>query len=364
MRNKVSFLLILTLFIVGLSPLFACYVLIDDILLSQQKFYLSQDLSQALVAHEENLKRLSKIEPESKDLYRLQFEKVQNLKLLFGEDEYFSEAIRSTTIKYFFIIFGLALTVSLISGIVLSFKVNQIYIKSFDELVKEREKSRYLSEMAKWQDVAKKLAHEIRRPLQPMRIWLSQLKKGSTVDTAMVKEAATAIDQEVLFLSEMVSGFSDFAQIPKPKLETVELADFIQSFVAQYGDVWATVKFKFQKLIDARVALDPKIFRTLFTNLVENAVEANPDSKIDIDFNLRADDELAYIEIFNSGVTLNEIDREKIFDIYYSTKTNAKNMGLGLAIVKTIVLEHGGDIKCVAADGGVKFEIQLPLVKG
>lgn len=364
MRNKVLRLLSLSLVILGLLPVFANYFLIGDILESQQQIYRSHELSGALLSYESLLKKASKLDPENEKNYRTQFQKVQDLNLLYGEDAYFREAIRSGILKYFFIIFGVVLAIALFSGFILSFKVNQIYIKSFDELVKEKEKSRYLKEMAKWQDVAKKLAHEIRRPLQPMRIWLSQLKKVSSVDTAMVKEAAMAIDQEVLFLSEMVSGFSDFAQIPKPKLEMVRLADFIQSFVAQYGDVWASVKFEFQKLIDARVALDPKIFRTLFTNIVENAVEANLDTEIDVHFSLRADDEFAYIEIFNSGVILNEIEREKIFDIYYTTKTNAKNMGLGLAIVKTIVLEHGGDIKCVAADGGVKFEIQLPLVKG
>lgn len=357
-------LLLFALLISSSIMLVVNYVLINDVLVTHQKIYKTSDISNVLDEFTASLKNQSKLDPKNDAKYHGQFKQAQDLKLIYGDDLYFTNAVRSAILKYFFILFGMTLLGVFVGGAVLSFIIHRIYVRSFDELNREREKSRYLSEMAKWQDIAKKLAHEIRRPLQPMRIWLSQLKKVSSVDTTMVKEAATAIDQEVLFLSEMVSGFSDFAQIPKPKLETVELADFIQSFVAQYGDVWATVKFKFQKLIDARVALDPKIFRTLFTNLVENAVEANPDTKTDVHFSLHVDDEFAYIEIFNSGVTLNEIEREKIFDIYYSTKTNAKNMGLGLAIVKTIVLEHGGDIKCVAADGGVKFEIQLPLVKG
>ncbi len=365
MRNKVSFLLILTLSITGLLPLLASYFVMDDILSSQQRIYLNQNISQTLTSFENNLKKLSKLDPQSKDSYRLEFEKVQNLKLLYGDDTYFGETIHATAFKYFFIIFGLALVIALFSGVVLSFKVNQIYVASYRELAQEKEKSSYLSEMAKWQDVAKKLAHEIRRPLQPMRIWLSQLQKASVSDQKMIKEAAAAIDQEVLFLSEMVTGFSEFAQIPKPNLETVELDGFIRSFLSQYSNIWPQIKFSYENRVgNLSVMLDQKIFRTLFANIIENAAEANLNRAIDMQLAIRTENEMAIIDIFNSGKTLSESDREKIFDIYYSTKLDAKNMGLGLAIVKTIVLEHGGDIKCIPVRDGVKFEIQLPLEKG
>lgn len=364
MRNRVLVILISSLLISSLIMLVANYVLITDIFTTHQGIYKTSDISNVLKDFETSLKNQSKLDPQNEIYYHDQFKHVQALKLVYGDDLYFERAVQNAILKYFFILFGLTLFGVFVGGAWLSFIIHRIYVRSFDELVKEKEKSRYLGEMAKWQEIAKKLAHEIRRPLQPMRIWLSQLKSVSSADAAIVKEAATAIDQEVLFLSEMVTGFSDFAQIPKPRLETVDLADFIQSFVAQYGDVWPGVKFEFQKPTNVHVALDPKIFRTLLTNMVENAVEANPDSGIDVRFGLRSDDDSAYIHIFNSGVSLDEIEREKIFDIYYSTKTNAKNRGLGLSIVKTIVLEHGGDINCVCIDGGVKFEIQLPLVKG
>lgn len=362
MKNKVFILLLAALVIVGVLPLIANSVLIDDVLLSQQNIYRNQELSKTLESYEANLKKLSKQDPSNQGVYRQQFHKIQDLKLIYGDDPYFSETIRATTSKYFFIIFGVALALALIIGSFLSLKVNSLYIQSFDALTKEKEKSRYLNDIAKWQEVAQMLAHEIRRPLQPIRTWISQLRRS--VPGELVDEASHAIDQEVLFLSEMVSEFSEFANVPKPKLEIQDGGEFIGSFVVQYKDIWPEVCLSFSMKTKVAVAIDPKIFRTLFTNLVENAVEANPGKEIDVKFTLSSLGDTACISVFNSGVTLSLDERERVFDLYFSTKTAKKNKGLGLAIVKTIVLEHGGDIKCVKASGGVQFEIQLPLAKG
>ncbi|MBL7557705.1 MAG: HAMP domain-containing histidine kinase [Bdellovibrionaceae bacterium] len=364
MRNKVFFLLVVTLLVVGILPVISNYFLLNDILATQEKIYINADLSKSLLEYEASLKKLSKFDPESEVDYKKKFEDIQGLKLLYGEDTYFSEAVRSSTIKYFFILFGAGIVFSLVAGAALSIKVNRIYLNSFDGLVKEKERSLFLNEIAKWQEVAQKIAHEIRRPIQPIRIWLSQLKKQSNVNSASVSEAICSIEEEILFLSNMVNEFSDFANVPKPKMEIVEFSDFMQNFVSQYQHIWENTYFKVEKSESKLfVMMDVKLFRTLLTNLVENAVEANLNQPVNFTFSLSKVENRLIFNIFNSGVELDKMQRERVFEIYYSTKTSQKNRGLGLAIVKTVVLEHDGDIQCVESIGGAKFEIQLPLQK-
>ncbi len=356
--------MVVTLLIIGIFPLISNYFLLNDILETQEKIYLNDNLKRSLLAFETSLKKLSKFDPENEKEYKSKFEDLQSLKLLYGEDTYFSEAVRATSIKYFFLMFGIIIFISLFAGTALSFKVNQMYLKSLDELMKAKEKSLFLNEIAKWKEVAQKIAHEMRRPIQPIRIWVSQLKKESTVSAVEVKEAATAIEEEILFLSNMVNEFSDFASVPKPKLEKVDFGQFIKKFVVQYRDVWTEAKFNFVNInAEFPVLLDEKLFRTLLANLVENAIEANFDKKVDFTLDLHLSEDQLQLSIFNTGVELSASQRQRIFDIYYSTKNTKKNKGLGLTIVKTIVLEHNGDIQCLEATGGVKFQMRLPLIK-
>lgn len=364
MRNKVLILLVVTLLIIGIFPLISNYFLLNDILETQEKIYLNADLNRSLLDYEASLKKLSKFDPVNEKEYRNKFQDLQNLKLLYGEDTYFSKAVRSTSIKYFFLLFGIIIFISFFTGTALSFKVNKMYVKSLDELIKAKEKSLFLNEIAKWKEVAQKIAHEMRRPIQPIRIWVSQLKKQSSANTIEVKEAAIAIEEEILFLSNMVNEFSDFASVPKPKLEKVDFGQFMKNFVVQYKDIWTEAKFNFVKTAgEFPVLLDAKLFRTLLANLVENAIDANLNKEVDFTLDLHLSEDQLQFSIFNTGVELSAPERERIFDMYYSTKNTHTNKGLGLTIVKTIVLEHNGEIQCLEAIGGVKFQIRLPLFK-
>lgn len=362
MKNKISFLLILTFMCLGILPLLGNYFLLEDILLSQQQIYRSNDLNESFKLLDSSLKKLALKDPSHEVEYRAQFQKVQDLKLVYGEDPYFSEALRASVMKYYFILFGLIVCLSFLFGIGISLRVNILYLRLFGELNSEKEKSRFLNEMAKWQEVAQRLAHEIRRPLQPLRIWASQLKKVKPNDESTIREASASIEEEVAFLSGMVNEFSEFASLPKPIMQNAGFGEFIRSFVSQYREIWSETKLELTDNSNgAMVLIDQKLFRPVLTNLIENAIEANPNEKIEIYFKLMiGEKETIVLEIRNTGRSLSEAERIQLFDIHFTTKSNRANRGLGLPIVKTIILEHGGDIDCLEVNSGVCFRIAMP----
>lgn len=355
-------------------PSLATYFMVQETFITQNKIYKSRNLSRMFDDTEILLKKASQLDPQNEPTYRQQFSEIQNLKLIYGDDTFFSEKLGQTILKFFAIGMGVVVGIALLFGFSLSVVINQIYLKSFLSLEKEKEKSRFLNEMAKWQEIAKLMTHEIRRPLQPIRIWMSNLNSTTVTSTMseeglqQLSEATIAIESEIKSLSSLVEEFSQFTSLPKPEIEVLDLQDFIKSFIRQYGSIWPTIQFKYSDLppdseSNATVAIDSKIFRNILTNLVENAFEANNDHPIVVDFQISHLDQLIVLDIFNSGKTLTQNQQERIFDLHFTTKSNLKNQGLGLSFVKSMILEHNGDIVCCDESNGVRFKVYLPLEK-
>lgn len=210
------------------------------------------------------------------------------------------------------------------------------------------------------------MVHEIKRPLQPITTWVSNLKssypQSDTQDFhPLLLVVSLAIEDEVQSLRALMDEFSNFAHLPKPHLRSTELNDFFKNFINQYSSIWPQISFSNSiQPINLSCRLDPSLFRQVITNMVENAAEANFDQSIEIHFTVKDENNFVIIDVFNTGLFLNKTQREKIFDLYYSTKQNKKNMGLGLSIVKLIIIEHGGDIECLEETQGVCFRITLP----
>src|SRR3989344_7309585 len=176
MKNKISFLLIITLLTMSLFPLIAASYFLKSALSSQEHIYKSPKLNSVLDRAQTQLKKFSKIDPNDEASYRELFDDIQDTKLIYGEDPFFSRSLRHAFSKYFFYGFGLALLISLTLGLILSKLINNIYQRSYLELEASRIRATYLEEIARWQDIAKTLAHELRRPLQPIGIWVSNLR--------------------------------------------------------------------------------------------------------------------------------------------------------------------------------------------
>jgi signal transduction histidine kinase len=370
MKNKVAALLGLTLLVMSLLPLGAALFMVKVISSSQEQIYKSSALGRVLNETQEQMKVFSKINPAGEQTYRSLFREIQDLKLIYGDDRFFAEQLDRSLFKYFLLGFGAVLVVSIVLGVLLARAISLIYRKSYDELESARIRSRELEELARWQEVAKTLAHELKGPLQPIGTWISTMRtafspKATDSFAPILFEACRAIEEEVKSLKGMVGEFANFANLPKARLQSVEIDQFLRDFSTHYEGVWPSVKIVLKThCSDIFCSIDSFLFRRALGNIIENAAQANPGQAIEFSMASEIQGKNIVLNIFNSGVALNKEQMHKIFDPYYTTKGKSKNMGLGMAIVKLTVLDHGGSIEVEPESQGVRFKIALPIRVG
>jgi PAS domain S-box-containing protein len=238
---------------------------------------------------------------------------------------------------------------------------------------------------AAWQEVARRMAHEIKNPLTPIQLAAERIAKrfGGEVQspngseqqttnngqtTKVVKESTETILREVDGLKSMVNEFSDFARLPHAKLENGDLNEIVRQTAVLYEDRLADVRLETDLQEDLPPAmLDAEQMRRVFVNLIDNALEAFDGGQNEKQITIKtfydsARDSLI-AEISDNGRGISATDFSKLFQPYFSTK--GRGTGLGLAIVQRIVQEHGGRIKAIANQpGGAKFIVELPTGNG
>jgi len=220
---------------------------------------------------------------------------------------------------------------------------------------------------AAWSEVARRLAHEIKNPLTPIRLSAERLRH-KYLPTFPDKEANTldrmtsTIIQQVENMQDMVNAFSNYARTPTMKWQQVDLNKVIEDVL----NLYQTGKTQFTCRLDANVPLidaDSGRLRQVLHNLIKNALEANEQAeyiKISIATSYSQHDKIHAVELMiqDNGSGIPEDLIENIFDPYVTRKT--KGTGLGLAIVKKIIQEHNGEI-WVTNKPGACFNIRLPL---
>ncbi len=243
-----------------------------------------------------------------------------------------------------------------------------------------------------WQEVARRMAHEIKNPLTPIQLSAERIAKrflnsklqitnfkargGDASDnlesgirnmelTKIVDESTETILREVNSLKLMVDEFSRFARLPNAHLESGNLNEIIKQLVSLYEDRFSDVLIELnlaENLPNAMI--DDEQMRRVFVNLMENAIEAfdktHEVKRISIKTFHDAARDLIIAEIADNGNGISPADFQKLFQPYFSTK--GRGTGLGLAIVQRIINEHQGKIKVVAnKPKGAKFIIELPV---
>ena len=232
------------------------------------------------------------------------------------------------------------------------------------ELASTRKKLLRAERIAAWREVARRIAHEIKNPLQPIQMEIETMRKLHARKHASFDEEFPASTQvildEVKRLDNMVTEFSRFARLPRPKPEAIDIQDVVEHVRGlHHGGV--------ELIVDAERAVvraDREQLTQVLVNLVQNAADAaearHGDRGGRVELTLRGDEEGATLEIADNGPGIPEADRLKVFEPYFTTK--AKGTGLGLAIVHRIVGDHGGAIDVAdGIDGGAAFVIQLPV---
>ena len=237
-----------------------------------------------------------------------------------------------------------------------------------EDLKTSKEKLVIAERIAAWQEIARRLAHEIKNPLTPIQMAMDTLRKSYKKQhpefAEILDESTRTVLEEADRLKRIVAEFSDFARMPKPELTRVDLNDTIRSALALYqGAVPVTSNLaKDLPNIDA----DKGQITQVLLNLVENARDAlgqRDGGKITVTTTKAPDRALLVVEDNGPGVP-GEL-KDKVFAPYFTTKHSKGGTGLGLAIVHRIVSDHGGRITISdAPGGGARFAIELPLRNG
>ncbi|MFZ5443484.1 MAG: ATP-binding protein [Myxococcota bacterium] len=217
--------------------------------------------------------------------------------------------------------------------------------------------------IAAWQEVARRLAHEIKNPLTPIRMSLETLLAASQrgpLDERfhrLFSESARAVLEEVDRLKRIVDEFSQFARLPRPELAPHELAAVVQPVMALYA-AHDGIRFEVALEPGAQVSIDRDQLTQVLVNLVKNAEEAMAGRTGAIHVRVKNGPEVS-LEVEDEGPGIPPELRARLFEPYVTTK--AHGTGLGLPIAQRIVHEHGGRLEVThGAAGGALFRVCLP----
>jgi len=235
---------------------------------------------------------------------------------------------------------------------------------------------------AAWQEVARRIAHEIKNPLTPIQLsaqrllrHLERVRNDPAVSaekelpefTALVAECSSLIEQEVTALATLVDEFSQFVRFPAAQLEPSDINAIVtgalDSFRGRLEGI--TLRAELAEGLPAARA-DAELLRRVIVNLVDNAAEALEDAavrEIEVSTRLDARGEGVEIIVADTGRGISPKDKDRLFLPQFSTK--GRGTGLGLAIASRIVTEHNGTLR--AEDNvpmGSRFIIHLPAADG
>lgn len=221
--------------------------------------------------------------------------------------------------------------------------------------------------IAAWQEVARRLAHEIKNPLTPIRMSLETLLAASQrgpLDerfTRLFSESARAVLEEVDRLKRIVDEFSQFARLPRPELKAHDVSELVQSVMALYGP-HDGVRFDVHVQPGARAKVDKDQLTQVLVNLVKNAEEAMAGRTGAIHVRVTNDTECR-IEVEDEGPGIPPDLKARLFEPYVTSKP--QGTGLGLAIAQRIIQEHQGRLEALdGVSGGALFRVSLPSLSG
>ncbi|MFH1704119.1 MAG: ATP-binding protein [Nitrospirota bacterium] len=216
-----------------------------------------------------------------------------------------------------------------------------------------------------WQEVARRIAHEIKNPLTPIKLSAERLIKkwkGRDSDFNQIFEHSTkTIIREVEGLKRLVDEFSKFSKMPEIKKTPTNMSMIIDEVVNLYkGYKGVEINVLLPKE-NPLVELDREQFKRVMINIFDNAIHAiSNKGSIDVRLHFDLSSNMAYLDIADDGPGIREEDKEKLFFPYFSTKKDGT--GLGLAIANRIIAEHKGYIKVRDKEPkGTIFTIEIPI---
>lgn len=224
---------------------------------------------------------------------------------------------------------------------------------------------------AAWREVARRIAHEIKNPLTPIKLSAQRIQKRymhqvDKTDSKVFLECTDTIIKQVDELKQMVNEFSQFARLPAVNPEPNDLNQAVKEVVGLYREAHKKVKFvlKFDEQCPI-FSFDRDQIKRVIINLIDNAIAAFSlnEGEITISTGFKEKDKIVSVEVSDNGVGIPNSMMPLLFEPYFSTKK--EGTGLGLAIAKRIINDHDGYVKAFsrtdAGNSGTCFRIELPM---
>jgi nitrogen fixation/metabolism regulation signal transduction histidine kinase len=239
-----------------------------------------------------------------------------------------------------------------------------------DQLQQSRERLIYLTQVASWQSLARKMAHELKNSLTPIRLTVEEISARETQrDRQFMDRAVQIVVDEIETLERRVRAFSEFSSEPEPRPSVLALNRLIEeriSFLKSgHTDITYAVRLADG---DPRAFADEDQVKGILTNLLENAAEAASvgavyDRPAGASGRVLAvtsvQDGKVFVEIHDSGPGLSAEAQRTLFEPTITFKK--RGMGLGLSIARKSALLNGGDITVLTSElGGAAFRVVLP----
>jgi nitrogen fixation/metabolism regulation signal transduction histidine kinase len=260
-------------------------------------------------------------------------------------------------------------------------------VDSFNGMIAELDHSRkkllQAERISAWQEIAQRLAHEIRNPLTPIKLSAQRILKrhADMPDPAgsapaprpagdgdefgkVLSGSVSAIIQEVENLEKLLREFGDFAKLPVPQPAPVALRELLTEVASVYAHLSGEVRIDIAEVPSSIVLkVDRAQMKQVFANLFTNAVQAMPAGgtvAVRADRVRKGHGTWCRIAVRDTGTGIEAQDLGRIFDPYFTTKKDGT--GLGLAIVQRIVFDHHGDVWAESnRETGTTFFLDLPM---
>lgn len=237
-------------------------------------------------------------------------------------------------------------------------------VDGFNAMIKDlRQNQLELAEMERetaWKEMAKQVAHEIKNPLTPMKLAVQQLiiayKDKSPKFEDIFHKVTKTFDQQIDTLRNIANEFSNFARMPEPTRDNIDIIKIVNDAAHLFVDNRADIKVVSHNQ-DCQIIGDEDQLKRTIINMIRNSIQANA-TVIEIEI---VSNENNKIIIADNGKGIPEDIQEKIFDANFTTKV--EGMGLGLNMAKKYVEKIGGEIKIDKSDKhGTKFILKFPKV--
>jgi signal transduction histidine kinase len=247
------------------------------------------------------------------------------------------------------------------------------------QLAEQRDRLVQSERVAAWRELARRLAHELKNPLFPLQITVENLQRaralaseGSSAQATaqfeeVFEESTSTLLAELANLKTIIGRFSDFARMPPPEMQRVEVNELLREslrlFDAQF-DANPEAPIRATLALDdaaGSIDADPELLRRALRNLLLNAIDAMPEGG-EILVGSRRERDSVLLSVTDTGTGIAPEEAARLFTPYYTTRRHGT--GLGLAIVQSVVADHKGRIRVSSEAGaGTTFILELPLTQ-